>query len=147
MSTEPSAAQLFSLRLPAELDQLPVFLDHVRQTAQVAGLAEAQGTRLELAVEEALVNVFNYAYARQPNPGAVLCRIGVAVDGLTVEIIDEGPPFDPLSQPDPDTALELEQRQPGGLGIFMIRQLTDEVSYRREEGQNVLTIRMQKGSE
>ena len=147
MSTEPSAAQLFSLRLPAELDQLPVFLDHVRQTAQVAGLAEAQGTRLELAVEEALVNVFDYAYAKQPNPGTVTCRVGVEADGLTVEIVDEGPPFDPLARPDPDTALTLEQRQPGGLGIFMIRQLTDEVSYRREEDRNVLTIRMLKGSE
>lgn len=147
MSTEPSAAQLSSLRLPAELGQLPVFLDHVRQTTQITGLAEAQGTRLELAVEEALVNVFNYAYARQPNPGAVTCRVGVEADGLTVEIVDEGPPFDPLARPDPDTALTLEQRQPGGLGIFMIRQLTDEVSYRREEDRNVLTIRMLKGSE
>jgi anti-sigma regulatory factor (Ser/Thr protein kinase) len=147
MSTEHSDAQIFSLRLPAELDQLPVFLDHVRQAAEAAGLAEAQGTRLELAVEEALVNVFNYAYAGQDHSGAVTCRVVVEADGLTVEIVDEGPPFDPLVRPDPDTALELEQRQPGGLGIFMIRQLTDEVSYRREEGRNVLTIRMRKGIE
>ncbi len=147
MRTEHSDAQIFNLRLPAELDQLPVFLDHVRQITQIAGLAEAQGTRLELAVEEALVNVFHYAYARQPNPGAVTCRVGVEADGLTVEIVDEGPPFDPLARPDPDTALALEQRQPGGLGIFMIRQLTDEVSYRREEGRNVLTIRVRKGIE
>lgn len=147
MTTEPSAAQLFSLRLPAELDQLPVFLDHVRQTAQAAGLVEALGTRLELAVEEALVNVFNYAYAEQTHPGVVTCRVMVETDGLTVEIVDEGPPFDPLARPDPDTALELEQRQPGGLGIFMIRQLTDAVSYRREADRNVLTIRMLKGSE
>ena len=147
MTIEPSATQLFSLRLPAELDQLPVFLDHVRQTAQAAGLAEAQGTRLELAVEEALVNVFNYAYAERTQPGVVACRVMVETDGLTVEIVDEGPPFDPLARPDPDTALELEQRQPGGLGIFMIRQLTDAVSYRREEDRNVLTIRMLKGSE
>lgn len=145
MTTEHSDAKTFSLQLPAEFDHLPIFLDHVRQTAQVAGLADAQGTRLELAVEEALVNVFNYAYARQDNPGVVICRVGVEEDGLMVEIVDEGPPFDPLARPDPDTALELEQRQPGGLGIFMIRQLTDEVSYRREEDQNVLTIRMQKG--
>ena len=145
MTTERSDTQIFSLRLPAELDQLPIFLDHVRQTAQVAGLADAQGILLELAVEEALVNVFNHAYARQDNRGAVTCRVGVEVDGLMGEIVDEGPRFDPLARPDPDTALELEQRQPGGLGILMIRQLTDEVSYRREEDQNVLTIRMRKG--
>lgn len=147
MRTEHSDAQFFSLRLPAELDQLPVFLDHVRQIAEAAELAEAQGTRLELAVEEALVNVFHYAYASQSHPGSVLCRVKVEANSLTVEIVDEGPPFDPLARPDPDTALELEQRQPGGLGIFMIRQLTDEVSYRREEGRNVLTIRVRKGIE
>lgn len=147
MRTEHSDAQIFNLRLPAELDQLPVFLDHVRQIAEAAGLAEAQGTRLELAVDEALVNVFHYAYASQAHPGSVLCRVKVEANSLTVEIVDEGPPFDPLARPDPDTALALEQRQPGGLGIFMIRQLTDEVSYRREEGRNVLTIRVRKGIE
>jgi anti-sigma regulatory factor (Ser/Thr protein kinase) len=145
MTTEHSDAPIFSLQLPAELDHLPIFLDHVRQTAQAAGLADAQGTRLELAVEEALVNVFNHAYARQDSPGAVTCKVGIEADGLTVEIVDEGPPFDPLARPDPDTTLELEQRQPGGLGIFMIRELTDEVRYRREEGRNVLTIGMRKG--
>jgi anti-sigma regulatory factor (Ser/Thr protein kinase) len=147
MSTEHSDAQIFSLRRPAELDQLPIFLGHVRQTAETAGLMDAQGARLELAVEEALVNVFNYAYAGQAHAGAVTCRVMVETDGLTVEIVDEGPPFDPLARPDPDTALELEQRQPGGLGIFMIRQLADEVSYRREAGRNVLTIRMRMGIE
>lgn len=57
MTTESSAAQ-FSLRLPAQLDQLPVFLEHVRRVAQTAGLSAADVTRLELAVEEVLVNVF-----------------------------------------------------------------------------------------
>lgn len=146
MIPEGSDAQIASLRLPAELDQLPAFLDYVRQIAQTAGLAAAQATRLELAVEEALVNVFNYAYAGWDQPGAVTCRAVVEGDGLTVEIIDEGPSFNPLAQPDPDTALSLEQRQPGGLGVFMIRRLTDEISYRREENWNVLTIRMRKGS-
>jgi anti-sigma regulatory factor (Ser/Thr protein kinase) len=68
-----------------------------------------------------------------------------AADNLTVEIVDEGPPFDPLARPDPDITLDLEDRQPGGLGILMIRQFTDDVAYRREDGRNVLTIRMQKG--
>jgi anti-sigma regulatory factor (Ser/Thr protein kinase) len=143
--TEPADAPLFCLRLPAELEHLPIFLGHIRQMAEVAGLVEARGTRLELAVEEALVNVFNYAYAGQDHGGAVTCRAVVEADGLMVEIVDDGPPFDPLARPDPDTALELEQRQPGGLGVFMIRQLTDEVGYHREAGRNVLTIRMRKG--
>lgn len=145
MTTEPADHPIFNLQLPAELAHLPTFLDHVRQAAEVAGLAGAHETRLELAVEEALVNVFNYAYAGQNHPGAVTCQVIVEEEGLSVEIIDEGPPFDPLARPDPDTTLELDQRQPGGLGIFMIQKLADEVGYRREDSRNVLIIRMRKG--
>ena len=134
------------LCLPAELDHLPAFLDHVRQMAEVAGVAAAQASRLELAVEEALVNVCNYAYIGQTPTGAVRCRVTVRPEGLQVDIADEGPPFDPLARPDPDTALELDQREPGGLGILLIKSLVSEVSYRREQGQNVLTIRMDQAA-
>jgi len=144
MTTEPADNPTSNLQLPAELEHLPTFLDHVRQAAEAAGLADAHGTRLELAVEEALVNVFNYAYTGQNHPGAVTCQVIVEEEGLTVEIIDEGPPFDPLARPDPDTTLDLDQRQPGGLGIFMIQKLADEVGYRREDSRNVLMIRMRK---
>lgn len=135
-----------SLCLPAELDHLPAFLDHVRQMAEVVGMAAAQASRLELAVEEALVNVCSYAYADQTPTGAVRCRVVVQPDGLQVEIADEGPPFDPLARPDPDTALELDQREPGGLGILLIKSLVSEVSYRREDHRNVLTIKMDKAA-
>ena len=130
------------LYLPAELERLPELLEPIRQAAESVGLAEAQVGRLELAVEEALVNVCHYAYADQTEPGPVHCRIAVQPQGLLVEIADEGAPFDPLARPDPDTTLELEQREPGGLGIFLIKQLVSEVSYRRDEGQNVLAIRV-----
>ena len=63
MTAEPADNPTFNLQLPAELEYLPTFLDHVRQAIEVAGLADAHGIRLELAVEEALVNVFNLAEA------------------------------------------------------------------------------------
>lgn len=128
--------------LASELERLPELLEPIRQAAESVGLAEAQVGRLELAVEEALVNVCHYAYADQTEPGPVHCRIAVQPQGLLVEIADEGAPFDPLARPDPDThSLELEQREPA-LGIFLIKQLVSEVSYRRDEGQNVLAIRV-----
>ncbi len=109
-------------------------------------MAAVQASRLELAIEEALVNVCNYAYIGQTPTGAVRCRVVVQPDGLRVDIADEGPPFDPLARPDPDTALDLDQREPGGLGILLIKSLVSEVSYRREDGRNVLTIRMDKAA-
>ena len=142
MTPENPAIQEATLCLPAELDHLPVFLDHVRRTAEVAGVADAQIARLELAVEEALVNVFSYAYVGQAQAGAVRCRVAVQPKGLLVEIADEGPPFDPLAQSAPDTTLELDQRTPGGLGILLIKRLVSQVTYHREENRNVLQIAM-----
>ncbi|HCB13044.1 MAG TPA: ATP-binding protein [Gammaproteobacteria bacterium] len=142
MMSENSNTKITRLCLPAELDHLSAFLDHIREIAQTAGLAEAQVSRLELAVEEALVNVFNYAYEGRTRAGAVFCQVTVQAGALTVDIVDDGPPFDPLARTDPDTNLELDQRQPGGLGILLIKRLIDEVSYRREDGRNVLSLRI-----
>ena len=132
------------LRLPAELDRLPAFLDYVRRMADVAGLPEDRAARLELAVEETLVNVFGYAYPDRTRAGMVLCRCATRPDGLTVEIADEGAPFDPLARADPDTTLDLDQREPGGLGILLVKNLVDGIAYRREGERNVLVIEMRK---
>ncbi|MCB1776645.1 MAG: ATP-binding protein [Candidatus Competibacteraceae bacterium] len=145
MTPENSSVKNARLRLPAELDHLPIFLGHIREIAQDAGLADAKISRLELAVEEVLVNVFNYAYDEQTRAdSAVLCEVAVQADGLMVEIADQGPPFDPLARPDPDTALEMDQRQPGGLGILLIKTLVDEAHYRREDGRNVLRLQINR---
>lgn len=142
LPVQPGAEE--TLCLPAELERLPAFLAHVRQVAERAGVVGAQASRLELAVEEALVNVCHYAYADQTHPGLVSCRIVAHLDGVWVEVADRGPPFDPLAKPDPDTTLELDQRQPGGLGILLIKSLVSEVAYRREGDWNVLAMGMRK---
>ena len=69
--------------------------------------------------------------------------ISVTVDGETagIEFRDRGIPFDPLARPDPDVTLSAEERGIGGLGIYMVKKTMDEVLYRRENGENVLTIR------
>ncbi|MEI2769738.1 MAG: ATP-binding protein [Candidatus Competibacter sp.] len=132
------------LRLPAELERLPAFLAYVRRMAETAGLSPAQASRLELAVEEALVNVCGHAYVGQPQAGMVFCRVAIRSEGLTVSIVDEGLPFDPLTQPDPERVLDLDQREPGGLGILLIKSLASEVTYRREGDRNVLMIEIRK---
>ena len=146
VSRLPAVDEGIQVCLLAELERLPELLEPVRQAAETADLTEAQVSRLELAVEEALVNLCNHAYADQTQPGPVYCRITAQADGLLVEIADQGPPFDPLTRPDPDTTLELEEREPGGLGVFLIKTLVSEVGYRREEGRNILTLRMLKTS-
>jgi anti-sigma regulatory factor (Ser/Thr protein kinase) len=103
-----------------------------------AGLAADQAMRLELAVEEWVVNLCSHAYAG--GAGEVEVAVLKGEGELLVEIIDEGPPFDPTASADPDVALPLEQREPGGLGLLLIRRMTDEVRYSRDGGRNTITL-------
>lgn len=96
--------------------------------------------KIELSVEEAVENVVRYAY----EGGIGWLEAGTHLDHdslvLTIELRDAGVPFNPLEQPDPDTTLAAEEREVGGLGIYLCKQLMDSISYRYENGNNVLTM-------
>jgi serine/threonine-protein kinase RsbW len=126
------------ITLPADLAHLQAFLEQADHWAREAGLSEKKVQDIALATEEALVNIFHYGYREGEGEVAMACRI--APETLTLEIRDTGQPFNPLSREDPDTSLSLEDRPIGGLGIFLIKQLMDEVHYRREGDQNILTV-------
>ena len=93
---------------------------------------------LLVAVEEAFVNICHYAYPTGQGEVALSCKM--AGGEFAVEIADAGSPFDILSLPAPDTTADIMDRQIGGLGVFFIRKLTDEVSYRRENNLNILRM-------
>ena len=93
---------------------------------------------LELAVEEAITNVIAHGFRGQGGGVDVICR---ATRGIVeVQIEDSAPPFDPLSLPEPDLTADIEDRDIGGLGIFLIRQVMDEIVYRYENGKNILVL-------
>ncbi len=97
--------------------------------------------QIEMAVEEIFVNIASYAYA--PKTGAVTIRGAVAEDPLGLELTfeDSGIPYDPLAKADPDVTISLEERDVGGLGIFLVKKIVDDIHYEYEEGKNILTIR------
>ncbi|MCY4436180.1 MAG: ATP-binding protein [Chloroflexi bacterium] len=95
--------------------------------------------KVNLALEELVINVMNYGH------DGGLHEIDITLtsdeDSLTIEIVDDGRPFDPLHDaPKPDVNAELEDRDIGGLGIHFVRKMMDDVRYRREEGKNHLTL-------
>lgn len=103
--------------------------------------------QIDLAVEEIYINIAHYAYA--PGNGAVTISCQLEGDGahesgsaplLTVTFSDSGKPFDPLAKKDPDITLSAEERDIGGLGIFLTKQFMDSVSYRFEQGKNILSF-------
>ena len=94
--------------------------------------------KIDLAVEEIFVNIAHYAYAPDTGNVTISCKIE---DGtMTVVFSDSGKKFDPLDRDDPDTSIPLEERNIGGLGIFLTKQFMDSVSYEYAENQNKLTI-------
>ena len=123
----------------AVLENLEPMLDFIEQGAQELKFDARELNRIRLASEEALVNVINYAYPDKNGSVEIIYEIK---DGkkLILEIIDSGVPFNPLSMPEPDIKSPMENRKIGGLGIFLVRSIMDELNYRREEGRNILTL-------
>lgn len=101
---------------------------------------EALRFKIQLSIEEVVENVVHYAY----DGGIGWLEVSTHLDNdsliLTVELRDAGVPFNPLEQPDPDITLTAENREVGGLGIFLCKKLMDNISYRYENGNNVLTM-------
>ncbi len=127
------------MKHPATLDSLRPLMAFVSRCLVSRGFSHLRASEVELAVEEALVNVFRYAYPDRPGEVEVRCQ--AADDGrLVIEIEDEGVPFNLLSIPDPELSPDINRRKIGGLGVFFIRRMIDDVRYRREQNRNVLTL-------
>lgn len=122
----------------ASIENIPQMVAFVADTAAAAGVHPRRVMHLELATEEAVTNICNYAY--EVPPGQVWIRISQATGTVRVDFIDDGVPFDPLAADAPDIQSDLEKREIGGLGIFLIRRVLDEVHYSRRDDQNILTL-------
>ncbi|HON85818.1 MAG TPA: ATP-binding protein [Syntrophorhabdaceae bacterium] len=128
-----------SLRLPAGLENLEQFISFVSGQARQYGFDSLRLKEIELCTEEALVNIFNYAYSEKTGDVVLTCR-GDGDKGFIIEICDYGEPFDIDSIPTPEIDGDISDRKVGGLGIYFIHRLIDEVIYRREGDMNILTF-------
>ena len=127
----------------ASMDTIPDIVGFVSETAFAMGVHPKRVMHLELAVEEAAVNICSYAY--EIPPGEVTIRISRETEVVRIELIDVGVPFDPLAADAPDIKSELENREVGGLGIFLIRRMLDEVRYSRSGECNILSLAVRYG--
>ena len=96
---------------------------------------------IDVAVEELFVNIASYAY--EQGEGVAVVQVKVLQDPLSVEItfIDNGVQYDPLAKEYPDVTLSAKERKKGGLGIFMVKNTMDNVTYEYTDGKNILTIK------
>ena len=120
----------------SEISKLAAFIDEVGETFE---LAPDVVFNLNLVLEEAVVNVINYAYPKEEHQYIYLSA-HLHDDSIVFVLTDTGKEFDPTLAPEADITLSADEREIGGLGIFLIRQIMNEVRYERIDGKNVLTL-------
>ena len=126
--------------LPNDTKEVPTLAAFVDEVCEAVGFDAALTMKMNLAIEEAVVNVMEYAYPRGTH-GDITVEAQANDVRLKFTIIDSGTHFDPTAQADVDTTLSAEDRPIGGLGIHIVRQYMDSINYERISGRNVLTLR------
>ena len=129
------------LTIAATVENIDTVTDFVNEHLEAYDCPMKAQMQIDIAIDELFGNIAHYAY--NPETGDATVRVEVVEDPMAVVItfIDKGVPYDPLKQADPNTTLSAEEREIGGLGIFMVKKSMDEVTYEYKDGQNILTIK------
>ncbi len=131
------------LTIAATTENIETVTEFVNEQLEALDCPMRARIQIDIAIDELFGNIAHYAY--NPEVGSATVRVEVIRNPLAVIItfIDKGVPYDPLQNADPDVTLSAEERQVGGLGIYMVKKSMDEISYEYKNGQNILTIKKQ----
>ena len=129
------------LTIAATVENIETVTDFVNEQLEALDCPMKAQMQIDVAIDELFGNIAHYAY--NPDVGDATVRVEVIDDPLSVIItfVDNGVPYDPLTAADPDVTLSAEDRAIGGLGVFMVKKTMDEITYRYENGSNILSIR------
>ena len=128
-----------SIILANNISEITRLYEFIEELGNDFSLAPDIVFNLNLVLEEAVVNVINYAYPKEEHQNIYLSA-RMHEGSIVLVLTDTGKEFDPTAAPEADVTLSADDRQIGGLGIFLIRQIMNEVKYERIEGKNVLTL-------
>jgi serine/threonine-protein kinase RsbW len=129
------------IRLKNELEEIRLLAEAIELWGEENGIPGKTLFQLNLALDELLTNTITYGYPEGGEHEIMLRLIPEGEKGLLIEIRDDGLAFNPLEVKAPDLKQDIEERPIGGLGIHLVRQMLDELEYRRENGQNILLMR------
>ena len=129
------------LTVEAKTTNIEAVTDFVNEQLEALDCPIKAQMQIDIAIDELFGNIAHYAY--NPEIGKATVRVEVTKDPLAVVItfIDNGVPYDPLAKADPDTTLSAEERDIGGLGIYMVKKSMDEITYEYKDGHNILKIK------
>lgn len=129
------------LTVEATLESIPVITEFVDEQLEQFDCPMKAQAQIDIAIDELFSNIVHYAY--HPGTGPATVRVEVVEEPLSVVItfIDQGVPYDPLAKADPDVTLSAEERDIGGLGIYIVKKNMNEITYEYKDGKNILKIR------
>lgn len=128
------------LTLPAAAENIEKAVAFVNDQLESAGCPPKTMIQIDVAIDELFGNIAHYAYGKDTGDATV--RVEVTEEpAVIITFIDNGIPYNPLKKSDPDVTKGLEEREIGGLGIFMVKKSMDYITYEYKEGQNILRIK------
>ena len=129
------------LTIEAKVENLEAVTEFVNEELEAHDCPIKAQMQIDIAIDELFSNISYYAY--RPDVGYATVRVEVMEEPLSVVIsfIDQGVPYDPLKREDPDITLSAEERDLGGLGIYMVKKSMDEIAYEYKDGRNILSIK------
>ncbi len=128
------------LTLPAAAENIEKAVEFVNSQLEAAGCPPKTMIQIDVAIDELFGNIAHYAYGKDTGDATV--RVEVTEEpAVIITFIDNGIPYNPLKKSDPDVTKDLEEREIGGLGIFMVKKSMDDITYEYKEGQNILRIK------
>lgn len=129
------------ITVEAVLENLQTVIDFATEKLEERDCSMKIIMQTELVVEEIFVNIASYAYHPETGSATFCVEFGENPDALLMTFIDGGKPYNPLEQAAPDTSLDINEREIGGLGIFLVRKNVDEISYEYADGKNILRMK------
>ncbi len=125
------------LTVAAKVENKRLIEDLINERLEKAGCPIDLGIKFAVVIDEIFSNIVYYAY--EGRSGDVTVSLDIGADLVKLTFVDEGVSFDPLSWPEPDVTKGADEREIGGLGIFMVKKLMDEVAYEHRDGKNIFT--------
>ncbi len=134
-----------ALTIAATVENIEVVTDFVNELLEQVGCPMKIQMQIDVAIDELMSNIARYAYYPDTGNATVQVEFEEEPSAVVITFIDQGVPHNPLAKRDPDITLAADEREIGGLGIYLVKKSMDEVVYRYEEGRNILSIRKKIG--
>ena len=131
------------ITVQATIENIEPVTDFVNEQLDAIGCPLKARMQIDVAIDELFSNIAHYAY--HPETGQAVVKVDEEADppAVCITFVDNGVPYDPLAKEDPDITLSADERQIGGLGIYMVKKTMDDLSYKRTEFENILTMKKQ----